>query len=474
VNTKIIFSIFAILCILSSGKAWTAQVKITSKAPGYAINSIELNTFHDFISEEKIRLGTINFNSEGEFDLEFDLAETSICFADFDGFRGMIYLEPGKSYEIVFPPKRELTASQKRNPFVKPEPVWFGIVNPKKDELNVRIQQFEQAYTVYENKYFDQIFINQIKSLVDTAKNKLDQEFPKTNSAFFEAHKFFRKGNLDFALHQGKTADFMETYFSTVKPFYNLAAYSTLFNQVFMNYFNVLTNAAGGSEVTQLINSSSLLKLDEYFRNKLHFNRELSHWVLLKSLNDAYYNKQFAKASVLKMIDQIKTTDWSAYEKETAQLIRIKLTYLASGTAPPEITLKDLNGQNVKFSDFKTSYIYLHFTDPNNSICRQHLDALKTIADRYKDKLTIINVIPDGSLFKNENNWPGIFTTSSSNLEKTYKVKTYPNSFLIGKDGNLLLSPAPNPIDGFDRQMGQILKSDYFKSIQKSSNQNIK
>jgi hypothetical protein len=185
-------------------------------------------------------------------------------------------------------------------------------------------------------------------------------------------------------------------------------------------------------------------------------------------MKDAYYSKQFEKKSILKMLDKVDEAGWSSYEQKTAQLIRSKLTYLASGTPPPSLTLKNLAGQKVNLADYHNSYIYLHFTDPKNTICRQHLDALKTVANHYSGKLVIINVISDPSSFKNENGWPGIFATSVNNLEETYKVKTFPTSFLIGKDGKLLLSPAPNPIDGLDRQLGQIFKSDYFKEMQKS------
>lgn len=441
---------------------------ISGKASGYAQNTIELNTLHDFISEEKLKLGTIRFNTDESFKLEVDIAETTLCFADFDGYHGMIYLEPGHSYEIVFPPKREMTESQKRNPFYKPEPVWFGILNADKNELNFRIQQFEQAYTTYENNYFDRIFVNQAKSLVDTIKLKLDSEFPKTNDAFFEAHKLFRLANLDFALYQGKSAKFMETYFSSIKPLYNLAAYSTIFNQVFQNYFDVLINQSNNQEIKKLIFSVDIHQLDLYFQEKLKFNQSLSHLILLRSLHDAYYSRQFSKSLALKMLDQAKGEEWSNLEQETAKLIRTKLTYLASGTLPPSISLKNMSGQKISLSDFPNTYIYLHFTDPKNPICRQHLDALKTIADHYKGKLTIINVIPKGSQIKPENGWTGIFTTSDSNLQETFKIKTFPNSFLIGKDGRLLLSPAPNPIDGLDRQLGQIIKSDYFRELQKS------
>lgn len=451
-----------------------APVKITGKAVDYAQNSIELNTFHDYISEEMIKLGEIRFNSSGFFELEFDLTQTSLCFADFDGYHCMIYLEPGKSYQLVFPPKRKLTESQKKNPFTKPEPVWFGTLNPDKADQNIFIQQFELAYTKYENIYFNQIFVNQFGSLVDTVKKFLDKEFPITGNSFFESHKTFRKANIEFALHQGKSATFTESYFRETKPAYNLAAYSSLFNQVFRNYFSFLENTNHTNEIKTMINTAKLQQLDEYFQKQLHYNKELSHWILLKSIKDAYYSGNFAKSSLLKMLDQVKDAGWSSYEQKTAQLIRAKLTYLTSGTKPPIINLKDLDGHAVRFSDYPNTYIYLHFTDPKNTVCRQHLDVLKTIAGRYKEKLVIINVIPNKENFKNESGWAGIFTTTDSNRETIYKVKTVPNSFLIGKDGKLLLSPAPNPIDGLDRQLGQIFKSDHFKELKKANDQNVK
>lgn len=471
---KNIIKTFLIICFLITGKAYTAPVKIIGTAPEYAQNSIDINIFHDFITEEKIKLGTIQFDSQGKFELELNLEQVSWCMADFDGYHGMIYLEPGKSYELMFPPKSTLTAAEKKNPFFKPEPVWLGIKNPENNNVNLLIQKFETAYSNYENKYFNQIFIKQSGSLIDTVKHLLDKEFPTTNNSFFESHKLFRKANLEFALHQGKSAAFMASYYSEKKPVYNLAAYADLFNQVFINYFSYLQNTNHHASISNMIKTANLQELDDYFQKQLHFNTELSHWVLLKSMKDAFYSKSFSKNSILQLLDKVKQSNWSSYERKTAQLIQEKLTYLASGTKPPFINLTDQSGNLIQLSDFPNNYIYLHFTDPSNPICRQHLDVLKSIGGRYKGNLVIINVLPSLKNFKNEAGWAGIFTTSNSNLESTYKVKTYPNSFLIGKDGKLLLSPAPNPIDGFDRQMGQILKSDHFKELQKANGPNIR
>ena len=454
--------------------AMSLPVKLTGKASDYAHQSIELSMFHDYISEENIKLGTIHFDAHGSFQLEVDISQICLCRADFDGYQGLIYLEPGKTYELMFPPKRTQTASQKKNPFVKPEPIWLGIKNPAQEDLNVMIQQFETAFTAYENKYFNQIFHLQSASLVDTVMLLLDKEFPKTSHSFFESHKGYRKGSLEFALHQGKTEAFAQTYFRDSKPVYNLGTYSSLFNQVFLNYFTLLENTPRDPAIKKMIHGGQLQQLDAFFQKELNYNKELAHWVLLKSMKDAYYSRNFSKATLLKMLDQVKSAGWSSYEQKTAQLIKQKLTYLASGTAPPAINLKDLTGRTVRFSDYPDKYVYLHFTDPKNPICRQHLDALKSIGLRYKDKVSIINVIPSGADFKNEPQWAGVFTTTDNDINATYKVKTVPNSFLISKDGKLLLSPAPNPIDGLDRQLGQILKSDHFKELKKANGQNVR
>lgn len=463
-------AVIIILIFLFHINSWSAPVKISGKAPDYALQTINLYTFHDIISEEKIPLGNIKFESNGNFDLTINIDEITFCQAEFDGYKGMIYLEPGKSYELAFPPKRTLTEAQKRNPFVKPDPVWFGLFSTDKSDLNYRIQQYEQAFVLLENKYFDRIFIRQENSLIDTVKHELNKQFIKTNSAFFEAHKLFREANLEFALNQGKSANFMSTYYRDIKPWHSLNSYAVIFGQVFSNYFNRVNN----NDVIKMVNAGDLAKLDTYFQTNLHFNKELSHLILLQAMKDAYYSKQFSKASILKMITQVKSADWSSYEKEIAQLISDQLIYLSSGTTPPAITLQNLTGEKISLSQYRNAYIYLHFTDPKNSICRQHLDMLKTIASHYKDKLIIINVIPDGKSFKNESNWVGTFATTTDNIEKLFKVKTFPNSFLIGKDGKLLLSPAPNPIDGFDRIMGQIMKSDYYKEMQKQNTPSTK
>jgi hypothetical protein len=456
------------------GELLASTVKISGKDIEYANQSISLNSYHDFISEKLVHLGILHFNSEGSFKLEFELQLTQFAFADFDGYHGMIYLEPGKSYQLVFPPKRTLNEAQKRNPFAKPDPIWFGIQNFQKDELNVLVQEFDKEFERLESQYFNRIFINQSKAYLDTVINQLDQKFHPNPNEFFETHKTFKKAMLEFALNKGKSENFVRQYFVSTKPSIQSLAYSNLFNQVFGNYFTTLENSNKYPEIKNLVNDARLAELDKYFQEKLKFNSDLSHRIILKSLKDAYYSGFFPKSSIFQMLDQAAKLDWTSFEQKTAQLIRNQLTYLTSGTVAPEIDLKTKDGKLISFSDFKGKYILLHFTDKNNAICQQHLETLKTIGEKYKYQVIVINVIDQLKNFANEKNWVGFFVETEAPIKEIYKVKTYPTTYLIGKDGRLLLSPAPNPIDGLDRQLGQILKSDYIREMQKKNNPAIK
>lgn len=455
-----------LLLLFTNTTSLATNTIIFGKDAKYKNSKIDLNFYNDIISKEPVKLGTFNFSSEGNFKLEINLSEPKYCFADFDGYHGIIYLEPGGKYEIVFPEKRNLTESQKRNPFAKSEQVWFAVLNQSAEELNHNIQKFEQYFAILENKYFDQIFVYQNKSIVDSLKSKLRLEFPETKNAYYEKHKKYRIAALDFALNKGKGIDFQKDYFEANRPVNYNEAYASLFNQVFINYFNILLNTEHSTELRNLINSGSATKLDVFFQEKLKCNKELSRLIILKSLNDAYYNNSFSKNSILKLLQSVKLSDWPEYEKRISEIIINKLTYLSSGTDAPLISLSTIDGKRISLKDFPGKYIYLHFTDQNNPICQQHLDYLKTIEARYKDKIVIINILHKPSGFSNSKNWPGIFTEGNKTVEQAYKVKTYPTSYLVNKNGKLLLSPAPNPIDGLDRQIGQILKSDFLKERQ--------
>jgi peroxiredoxin len=171
-------------------------------------------------------------------------------------------------------------------------------------------------------------------------------------------------------------------------------------------------------------------------------------------------------------LDKIATSLWDNDKKEIAKRLKDKLTYLQPGSVAPDFILTDFEGKTHKLSDFEGKYVYLDFTRVANPICRQHLDQLKKSAPNLENKLTIINLIMPEEVSKKDlilqQNWPGTFYIVDEKTADAYKVASFPMAYLISPKRELVFSPAPNPLDGFEQRFINLLKQ---KHIQELRNQ---
>ena len=453
-------TIFFLIFLISTGSLFAQTSTIKGIASEYAGMEMPVYSFSDFISEEKVEVGKIRFQADGTFSVAINLPYTAVCFTEFDIYQAMIYVEPGKSYEIQFPPRQKQSEVQKRNPFFSLVPVWFKIVNQQSDDLNLLIKNFETEFRILEDKHFYDIYEKRMKSAVELVKTELQNKFPKIENRFFEDHKKYRMGNLEFAFNQGKSTEFVNSYFGKVNPRMQVPAYCDLFNQVFANYFSFLGNSLHDQKITGLVNSGNMLELEKYLSEKNGWNADACQLIILKSLKDAYYSGQFSKTSIAGALRQVDDSNWPEKYKLIAKNILQKMTYLLQGTKAPEISLTRVNGQKMSIGEYRGSFVYLHFTDLQNPVCRQHMEALKPVADQYKTNLTVIFVTEGKTPETEVRKWTGVFATTTDEGKVAYKVKTFPTSYLIDREGKLIASPALNPLNGFESQLRQILEKE--------------
>ena len=456
----------ALLFLLISASYLRAQTStIKGIAPDYAGMELPVFTFSDFISEEKTELGKIHFQADGTFSVAISLPTTTVCFTEFDIYQAMIYVEPGKTYEIQFPPRQVQSEAQKRNPFFKLQPVWFRIVNQSDDDINLKIKNFETEFRVLEDKHFYDIYEKHSKASVETVRVELQKKFPKSENKFFEAHKKYRMGNLEFALNQGKSPDFIATYFGKVSPMLTLPAYTDLFQQMFSNYFSFLGNSVHDQKITGLVNSGEVQVLENYLTEKNSWNTDFCQLLILKSLKDAYFSGQFSKQAIIRAFSQVEKTNWNDRNKRIARNVLKDITYLTVGSKAPKIEVQQINGKKLTLDEFRGKFVYLHFTDLQNPICRQHMDALKPIADQFRENLVVVFLTEGKTPDAEARKWTGIFATSDETCKNAYKVKTFPTSYLVNRKGKFAESPALNPLNGFASQLRKILEKDRIEKL---------
>ncbi len=125
-------------------------------------------------------------------------------------------------------------------------------------------------------------------------------------------------------------------------------------------------------------------------------------------------------------------------------------TLLKPGTAAPDFTLRDIQGKEMKLSDFRGRHVVLVFWASWCPDCRAEIPALKALhAAAQPDKVAFVSVSFDRTLealqqFAQENYLPGVQLfdpagKKESAVAEQYGVKWIPSLYLIGPDGTVLL-----------------------------------
>ena len=115
------------------------------------------------------------------------------------------------------------------------------------------------------------------------------------------------------------------------------------------------------------------------------------------------------------------------------------------GSTAPDFTLKDLNGNIVKLSDFKGKPVYLNFWTSWCPPCKAEIPEIQKFYRQNKDKVTVlaVNITFNDKLsdivniLKASNaDFPVLLdTNANSSVADSYQVYGIPASFFIDKNG---------------------------------------
>ncbi len=457
-----------ITCCFSFAQRNTTISGLANDYSGYTINIYQIT---DPISETKQPITSLNIGADGSFHSTFELTKTTYAEAEFDAYQATIYLQPGESYELIFPPLKKVSPAQKRNPFFQYDEIAFATKSSDPNELNRLIQQFELAYLKEETKYFNEIYHRQSEAAVDSLKHHLTIRFPETENSYFENYKFYRIAFAEFALQREHPDELIKKYFINHKPNLDLPPCVQLFTQLFSDHFTFEANQIQGTEFRRLVAQAKLPGIEDYFMTNNGWDKNLSRLVILQSIKDAYKQGQFSPRSMKHLLDKVQDSDWPTSKKEIAKRLENKISYLEPGTEAPNFSMTDFNGIKHQLKDFNDKYVYLNFTRVANPICRQHLDQLKKSSALLQQELHIVNLIMPGETNKKElirqQEWPGDFFIIDEQTADEYQVSTFPMAYLVDKEGKFVFSPAPNPLDGFEQRFLNLLKQERIEELRR-------
>jgi hypothetical protein len=451
------------------------QVLIKGKAKSYAGEVLRIKCFEDQISFKEKELASCKVDTGGNFKFQFKLNETLMSFIHLNVFKGILYIEPGKDYEIVLPKKVNKLPGDELNPFFEETEFYLRILNHDEKELNPSIENFVNQYDAYIDKYFYLYKGRLEKTIVDSIINKLDQNFPDAQNQFLKEFKEYNYFSLRMMAYERNKEKLIESAFYNRPILYQNPAYMDLFNQLFSNFLAYYSQTKQGEKIPYyLIKDKSLKKIKKALSDTTVLQDDkLQDMIIAKSLVENFYKDDYPKESIIFMIDSLRIASKALENRKIANNLFEKLTLLLVQYPAPDFELPDKANKLQSLANSKGKFVYLNFINPNSYSCLQELETLRKMASKNYDMLEIISICVcnkiDGmqKLIKEKSfSWKFLFYSNNLELLKNYNVRAYPTYYLINPEGHLAMSPAFPPTEAsFEARYADILKA-WKKEIQ--------
>lgn len=449
-----------LLCLFSSAVGISAEAYVYGRDQSYSGESFDFYTYSDPITKTPVLLGSLSVMGDGTFKGSIKIEETSYVYFEPGIFHLYFYAEPGETYQLILPPNVEKTKAEKLNPYWQPEFIHVGIKGMKKTDLNYLIMDFDYFFELYLEDNLLSLVAEGKNSDVDDFIKEIDAAYPSGGNLYFESYKKYSYAMLRHIAYERKTSEVSFKYFKGDSVCYNNTAYTALFDKIYKNYLDdQLLEPIGPLVYRDIVYGHSIKSLKKSLSFKIDLrNEQLKEMVILKGIHDAFYNTNFAWTPLLLTLDSLCIVTKYHKHREIGQYIADKVLTMAAGTLSPLFKLVDMEGDTVSLRDFRNDFIYLSFIDTEAYTCRQELDLLKVLHDKHGNYFKIVSIVTDDNVTKAKHylnqkgyDWVFLFTGGDESVAKKYKAVAYPSYYLIGPMNELILSPAPTPLEGFER-----------------------
>lgn len=224
-------------------------------------------------------------------------------------------------------------------------------------------------------------------------------------------------------------------------------------------------NASIEAEKTETPNSAALRnvfqKAKDYNAKKLEYvkNTEASFYTLY--VFEKHITEWNTKAELMEIYNLRFAEKFSHYFEARQALNKINGYGLKDGEKSPQFKTTDITGKQIDLSKTKSQFVLINFWATWCKPCIEEIPVFVGIRNKYtRNELEIISVCTDANqkMFLNikkkmEMNWTHVFNQPS--LKNTFGINTWPTTFLINKEGEIIHIVNADNIDKVTRYLEQ-------------------
>jgi len=471
------FLIFLFSLFISNVYSQTLTV-IKGQARSYAGDKLTLCCYSDPITMSQKVIAESFVDTAGNFRFEINTKKTFQTFIPLYVFKGILYIEPNQTYEIILPDKTLRNKADSLDPMFSPAEFYISFRNSTGKELNSVIKKFDKILDISMQKQFRYFRGNISKIKIDSMIQYVENQFVDDKNPFFETYRYYQYAAIRNVAYIQNRNDVIKQFYSKKPVQYENSSYFSLFNQLFDRYFINYSESSEGQGIVPSINEAgSLQKLkNSLSQDKSLKNDTLKELVILKSLYEIFYSKNFQQANVLSLLDSIGSQTKIAEHREIVANMKRNIPELLVGKAPPDFELLNQDSVLVRLSSLRGRFYYLNFAHTENYSALQQLKLMDGLTRRKNPVLMLemVTIVANGTFAamrdfvkKNGYKWTFLYAGEKSDVLKRYNVKIFPTFYLINPQGILSRNPASSLTENFEVKYFHILKSWEIEQIRK-------
>jgi len=446
-----------ILLILTLGvqSSFAKKVKLFGQHAAYANTQIKVLCYDDAFSKTERQLAVMKLDKQGQFSVEFEIAETQMVFLPLGVFRGYFFAEPDKEYQLSLPPRRDLSPSQKIDPFFEPQDVLLGFRNADKNGLNSLIRKFDNQFDNFINQNFDGIYNQGSSSEGVGFAKQMKSDYAQEKNPYFQVYLKYRLGFLDYLASPETYISLENKYFVKQALELNNSAYTTLFNKIYNNALGSVFHRRDKSKFNKALDSSdpysNLNKLMQSY--SVYQDKKFRDLLLAKAVFDGAENAILTRSKAIGILQKIKQNSQDSRVSQLTKNYLAKLSHLLKNTSVPDFKVGD-----IALEDYKGKYLYLNFCNTTNSVWENDIESLKKLHEAFGKDIEFLSIASDVDpvRFKNrlkqkEITWSIVQADAGNPILEDYKIKVFPTYIIINPEGKIYQYPARGPHDGVEK-----------------------